>query len=188
LKQRAADVASADLSASQSQKLNNPCATAATAMHPPPHQYNLVENALGKAEMVQMIRANAPNTQTTSCKNVRIISAPLQDPAAALTSVAQERRGNVIDNQFDDNYPEESAYFELLCYPSHHPAGRGGKVPVTEGTAMLKYIVIAVLLASSAAQATPAVKKDIEEAVKREQRIKELAAPPRSAHNICRGC
>jgi hypothetical protein len=53
---------------------------------------------------------------------------------------------------------------------------------------MLKYIVLAVLLASSAAQATPVVKKDVEEAVKREQRIKELAAPPRSAHNICRGC
>jgi hypothetical protein len=53
---------------------------------------------------------------------------------------------------------------------------------------MLKYIVAAVLLASSAAQATPALKKDIEEAVKREQRIKQLATPPRSAQNICRGC
>jgi hypothetical protein len=61
---------------------------------------------------------------------------------------------------------------------------------------MLKYIVLAALstslstslLASSAAQATPAMKKDIEEAVKREQRIKDLSLPPRSAHNICKGC
>jgi len=57
---------------------------------------------------------------------------------------------------------------------------------------MLKYILLAALsaslLASSAAQANPALKKDIEEAVKREQRIKDLAAPPRSVHNICRGC
>ena len=57
---------------------------------------------------------------------------------------------------------------------------------------MLKYILLAALsaslLASSAAQANPALKKDIEEAVKREQRIKDLSSPPRSAHNICRGC
>jgi len=57
---------------------------------------------------------------------------------------------------------------------------------------MLKYLLLAALsaslLASSAAQANPALKKDIEEAVKREQRIKDLAAPPRSVHNICRGC
>jgi hypothetical protein len=61
---------------------------------------------------------------------------------------------------------------------------------------MLKYILLAALssallvplLASPAAQANPALKRDIEEAVKREQRIKDLSAPPRSAHNICKGC
>ena len=61
---------------------------------------------------------------------------------------------------------------------------------------MLRYILLAALsislsiplLASSAAQANPALKRDIEEAVKREQRIKDLSAPPRSAHNICKGC
>jgi len=56
---------------------------------------------------------------------------------------------------------------------------------------MLKYI----LLARSRARSWPprprsqsGIEKDIEEAVKREQRIKDLSAPPRSAHNICKGC
>ena len=64
---------------------------------------------------------------------------------------------------------------------------------------MLKCILLAALsaslLASSAAQANPALKqanpalkKDVEEAVKREQRIKELSLPPRSVHNICKSC
>jgi hypothetical protein len=50
---------------------------------------------------------------------------------------------------------------------------------------MLKYVAIA-LLAATAAQADSS-KKEIDEAVKREQRIQELSAPPRSV-NICRGC
>ena len=37
-------------------------------------------------------------------------------------------------------------------------------------------------------QANPALKKDVEEAVKREERIKELSLPPRSVHNICKSC
>ena len=64
---------------------------------------------------------------------------------------------------------------------------------------MLKYILLVALssslLVSPAAhanpvlkQANPALKKDIEEAVKREQRIKELSLPPRSVHNICKSC
>ena len=52
---------------------------------------------------------------------------------------------------------------------------------------MLKYVVIA-LVAATAVQANPASKKEIEEALKREQRIQELSAPPRSIANICRGC
>jgi hypothetical protein len=51
---------------------------------------------------------------------------------------------------------------------------------------MLKYVAIA-LLAATAAQADPSSKKEIDEAIKREQRIQELSAPPRSV-NICRGC
>ena len=50
---------------------------------------------------------------------------------------------------------------------------------------MLKYIAIA-LVATTAAQADPSSRKDIDEAVKREQRIQELSAPPRSVSNICR--
>jgi hypothetical protein len=68
---------------------------------------------------------------------------------------------------------------------------------------MPKYILLVALsvslsvslLASPAAQANPALKqanpalkKDVEEAVKREQRIKELSLPPRSVHNICKSC
>jgi len=52
---------------------------------------------------------------------------------------------------------------------------------------MLRYVAIALVVAS-AAQANPASKKEIEEAQKREQRIQELSAPPRSASSICRGC
>jgi len=52
---------------------------------------------------------------------------------------------------------------------------------------MLKYIAIA-LVAATAAQAEPSSKKEIDEALKREQRIQELSAPPRSASNICRSC
>jgi hypothetical protein len=52
---------------------------------------------------------------------------------------------------------------------------------------MLKYVAIA-LVAATAAQANPAAKKDVDEALKREQRIQELSAPPRSISNICRGC
>jgi len=52
---------------------------------------------------------------------------------------------------------------------------------------MLKYVAIA-LVAATAAQAEPSSKKEIDEALKREQRIQELSAPPRSASNICRGC
>jgi hypothetical protein len=50
---------------------------------------------------------------------------------------------------------------------------------------MLKYIAIA-LVAATAAQADQSSRKDIDEALKREQRIQELSAPPRSASNICR--
>jgi hypothetical protein len=64
---------------------------------------------------------------------------------------------------------------------------------------MPKYILLVALssslMASSAAQANPAlkqampaVKQEIEEAVKREQRIKDLSLPPRSVHNICKSC
>jgi len=52
---------------------------------------------------------------------------------------------------------------------------------------MLKYVAIA-LIAATAAQAAPPSKKEIEEALKREQRIQELSAPPRSVNNVCRGC
>ena len=48
---------------------------------------------------------------------------------------------------------------------------------------MLKYIAI-VLVAATAAQADPSSRKDIDEALKREQRIQELSAPPRSVSNI----
>jgi len=64
---------------------------------------------------------------------------------------------------------------------------------------MLKYILFAALsgalLASPAAQANPALKqanpalkKDIQEALKREKRIKDLDIPPRSVSNICKRC
>lgn len=52
---------------------------------------------------------------------------------------------------------------------------------------MLKYIAI-VIVAATAAQAAPATKADIQDAVKREQRIHELSIAPKSVHNICRGC
>ena len=52
---------------------------------------------------------------------------------------------------------------------------------------MLKYVAIALVVAT-AAQANPSAKKEIDEALKREQRIQELSAPPKSASNICRGC
>ncbi|HKS62823.1 MAG TPA: hypothetical protein VJT13_14065 [Xanthobacteraceae bacterium] len=52
---------------------------------------------------------------------------------------------------------------------------------------MLKYIAI-VIIAATAAQAAPATKADIQDAVKREQRIHELSIAPKSVHNICRGC
>jgi hypothetical protein len=56
-----------------------------------------------------------------------------------------------------------------------------------KGYAMLKYVAIA-LVAATAALADPSPKKEIDEALKREQRIQDLSAPPRSASNICRGC
>jgi hypothetical protein len=52
---------------------------------------------------------------------------------------------------------------------------------------MLRYVAIA-LVAATAAQANPVAKKEVDEALRREQRIQELSAPPRSASGICRGC
>jgi hypothetical protein len=52
---------------------------------------------------------------------------------------------------------------------------------------MLKYIAIA-MVAATAAQAAPASKKEIEEALRREQRIQELSTAPKSVNNICRRC
>jgi len=52
---------------------------------------------------------------------------------------------------------------------------------------MLKYIAIAIV-AASAAQAAPASQTEIQDALKREQRIQELSIAPKSVHNICRGC
>ncbi len=52
---------------------------------------------------------------------------------------------------------------------------------------MLKYIIIAAVAFTSVAQAKP-VTKEIKDAVQREQRIKDLSAPPASVFNICRGC
>jgi len=52
---------------------------------------------------------------------------------------------------------------------------------------MLKYVAIA-LVAATAAQANPVAKREVDEALRREQRIQELSAPPRSASSICRGC
>lgn len=52
---------------------------------------------------------------------------------------------------------------------------------------MLRYVVIA-LVAASAAQANVLPKKQAEDVSKREQRMQELAAPPKSVSNICRGC
>ena len=50
--------------------------------------------------------------------------------------------------------------------------------------------MLAAFVVSSAAQAAPAVnnKKSIDEALKREQRIKDLGKAPASVYNICRGC
>jgi hypothetical protein len=55
---------------------------------------------------------------------------------------------------------------------------------------MTKYLVIAAFVFSTAAQAAPAAssKQSVEEAIKREQRIRDLGIAPRSVHNICRGC
>ena len=54
---------------------------------------------------------------------------------------------------------------------------------------MLKYVVIAVLLAPSTALAMPAAaKKEVADAIKREQRIKDLSEAPASVRNICKGC
>ena len=52
---------------------------------------------------------------------------------------------------------------------------------------MFKVTLIAALLASSAAFAQDKTTFDAE-AIKREQRIKDLTATPRSAMNICRRC
>ena len=52
---------------------------------------------------------------------------------------------------------------------------------------MLKYIAIAIV-AATAAQAAPASQAEIQDAVKREQRIQELSIAPKSVYNICRGC
>ena len=52
---------------------------------------------------------------------------------------------------------------------------------------MLRYVALA-LVAATVAQASPISKKEVDEALKREQRIQELSAQPRSASNICRGC
>jgi anaerobic selenocysteine-containing dehydrogenase len=55
---------------------------------------------------------------------------------------------------------------------------------------MLKYLVIAAFAVSTAAQAAPVAnnKKSVDEALKREQRIKDLGKAPASVYNICRGC
>jgi hypothetical protein len=53
---------------------------------------------------------------------------------------------------------------------------------------MPKFVIIALLASSAAAQAAPAVKTFDREAVLREQRIKDLSEPPPSVRNICRGC
>jgi anaerobic selenocysteine-containing dehydrogenase len=54
---------------------------------------------------------------------------------------------------------------------------------------MLKYLVIAAFALSTAAQAAPvANNKSVDEALKREQRIKDLGKAPPSVYNICRGC
>jgi hypothetical protein len=54
---------------------------------------------------------------------------------------------------------------------------------------MLKYLYVAIaLVAGSAAQAGVPPNKDVEEALKREQRIQELSTPPKSVHNVCRRC
>jgi hypothetical protein len=56
--------------------------------------------------------------------------------------------------------------------------------------AMLKYLVLAAFVVSSAAQAAPVQnnKSSVDEALKREQRIKDLGRAPASVYNICRGC
>jgi hypothetical protein len=52
-----------------------------------------------------------------------------------------------------------------------------------------KFIIIALLAASSAAQAAPAVKTTFDrEAIQREQRIKDLSEAPPSVRNICKRC
>jgi hypothetical protein len=61
---------------------------------------------------------------------------------------------------------------------------------------MPKFVIIALLASSAAAQAAPAVKTFDRAAVQtfdraavlREQRIKDLSEPPPSVRNICRGC
>jgi hypothetical protein len=55
---------------------------------------------------------------------------------------------------------------------------------------MLKYLVVATFAASFAAQAAPVAnnKSSVEEALKREQRIRDLGKAPASVYNICRGC
>jgi hypothetical protein len=57
---------------------------------------------------------------------------------------------------------------------------------------MLKSVacIVIVALACSAAHAGPPAAKasEIQDALKREQMIKRLSEPPKSALNVCRGC
>ena len=62
------------------------------------------------------------------------------------------------------------------------------KTPGQEGIAMLKYLIIAALVAPSAALAMPAAKQEVTDAIKREQRIKDLSEAPASVKNICKRC
>ena len=53
---------------------------------------------------------------------------------------------------------------------------------------MLRYVIIALVASSGAAQAAQAIKAFDREAIQREQRIKDLSEAPPSARNICRRC
>jgi hypothetical protein len=53
---------------------------------------------------------------------------------------------------------------------------------------MLKFLVAAALVVPSAAFAVPAAKKEVADAIKREQRIKDLSEAPASVKNICKRC
>jgi hypothetical protein len=51
-----------------------------------------------------------------------------------------------------------------------------------------KFVILALLATSAAAQAAPAVRTFDREAIQREQRIKDLSEAPPSARNICKRC